>query len=294
MPYIIDLKAAELSLYDLVQRYFSDDGKGDGVFLLDLWLDSELGKWGPAEPPLFSNYDKSFKGGIDYFKDSFEVYRNRREIVSRLGSREVTVNKIGRYFSVAADLAKYSPGQLRNNNTSYKHEITSAIDISKNYFLDETNLASKYFSLPIAYIYRAQNEAVITVLAIMRYRNDTGSYPQTLDQLIEAGYLKYLPIDPYSNKPMKYKHTEDNFILYSLSRDFDDDGGTKEYSSEDKNGDKIYWPIPDPTKKPPVKLQTMPGMPGMGMPGMPGMPGMGMPGMMPPPEQPPMDPNMIT
>jgi hypothetical protein len=41
-------------------------------------------------------------------------------------------------------------------------------------------------------------------------------YPENLDKLIEISYLKNIPIDPFSDKPLAYKKTENNF--YTLQR----------------------------------------------------------------------------
>ncbi|MHC4643656.1 MAG: hypothetical protein ACYS32_18595, partial [Planctomycetota bacterium] len=69
------------------------------------------------------------------------------------------------------------------------------------------------------------------------------------EQLISAGYLKQLPIDHFVDKPLSYKKTEDNFILYSVGPNGTDEGG--EYSRDSKgriqnwrdNGDAVFWPV---------------------------------------------------
>jgi hypothetical protein len=91
--------------------------------------------------------------------------------------------------------------------------------------------------------------ATLTMIAIFRYKSDTGRYPQNLNQLVTAGFLKPLPIDSYSDKPLSYKKTEDNFILYSIGPDFKDDGGVSGKDSKDRarpwrdNGDTVFWPV---------------------------------------------------
>jgi len=74
-------------------------------------------------------------------------------------------------------------------------------------------------------------------------------------ELITAGYLRQLPIDSFSDKPLSYRKTEDNFILYSVGPNFTDEGG--EYSRDSKgriknwldNGDTVFWPVPKPQAK---------------------------------------------
>ena len=82
----------------------------------------------------------------------------------------------------------------------------------------------------------------------MRYRQDEGNYPENLEELITGGYLKQLPIDAWSDKPLVYRRTDNNFILYGIGRNFEDDGGevvrrddgrVQQYADE---GDWVFWP----------------------------------------------------
>jgi len=84
----------------------------------------------------------------------------------------------------------------------------------------------------------------VTILALLRYKKDKASYPENLDGLMSAGYLKQLPVDLYSNKPLAYKRTDDDFTLYSFGADFDDDGGAPSKWGEDTDGgDQLFWPV---------------------------------------------------
>jgi hypothetical protein len=100
-------------------------------------------------------------------------------------------------------------------------------------------------------------EAVIAVIAIHRWRLDKGDLPQNLDELRQGGYIKTMPMDPWSDGPLIYRRTVDGFILYSVGTNFSDDGG----KNFDKDGkalgrvgnlnalnlnalDIVFWPIP--------------------------------------------------
>jgi hypothetical protein len=91
--------------------------------------------------------------------------------------------------------------------------------------------------------------ATLTIIAVLRYRQDKGQLHENLEQLVTAGYLKKLPIDPFSDKPFAYKKTGDNFLLYSIGSNFTDDGG--EVARDDKGkakkyagqGDWVFWPV---------------------------------------------------
>ena len=99
------------------------------------------------------------------------------------------------------------------------------------------------------YRHKMHVEAVETTLAVIRFKQNTGDYPENLDDLVAAGYLNSLPIDPWSDKPMIYKRTDDSFMLYGIGENFEDDGGEvdrddkgriKKYANE---GDWVFWPV---------------------------------------------------
>jgi hypothetical protein len=110
--------------------------------------------------------------------------------------------------------------------------------------------------MELAYCNKCSTESLIAVIALLRYKKDKGSYPDNLQELVTAGYLKELPLDPYSDKPSVYRRTDDNFILYSLGENFKDDGGEvvrkgksiRKWGTSDA-GDAVFWPIPKPETK---------------------------------------------
>jgi hypothetical protein len=87
-------------------------------------------------------------------------------------------------------------------------------------------------------------KGLITTLSILRYKEDKNKYPANLSELISAGYLENLPIDPFSNKPLVYKQTQEGFMLYSFGADLDDDGGRhSNWGYGEKGGDQVFWPV---------------------------------------------------
>ena len=92
--------------------------------------------------------------------------------------------------------------------------------------------------------YVATMDALLTTLAILRYKDDKDRFPSDLQELLSANYLSKLPMDPYSNKTLVYRQTEKNFMLYSLGQDFDDDGGThSDWGRYERGGDYVFWPV---------------------------------------------------
>jgi hypothetical protein len=65
---------------------------------------------------------------------------------------------------------------------------------------------------------------LIVELALRTYKCDQGTGPGSLIQLVPK-YLQSLPMDPFSGKPLVYRPTGTNWVLYSLGPDRVDDGG---------------------------------------------------------------------
>lgn len=100
--------------------------------------------------------------------------------------------------------------------------------------------------------HRAETDikSTLAIVALLGYANDKGGYPESLEELVEAGYLEEVPIDAYSNKPVVYKKTNGDFLLYSVGPNFVDDGGIPGKDSKGKirrmwadDGDTIFWPV---------------------------------------------------
>jgi hypothetical protein len=79
------------------------------------------------------------------------------------------------------------------------------------------------------------------LLALADFRAAHKRFP-TLE---EASGL--IPLDPFTNRPLIYRLTNEGFVLYSVSDNFKDDGGTTEPA---RKGD----PAPDLVLKYPIRL----------------------------------------
>jgi hypothetical protein len=144
--------------------------------------------------------------------------------------------------------------QLSLKSAVQRHAESDAIDDKLNEFLS-VNIFLGVLTPAVRRIIEIGDRvptnvrAALTMIAIFRYNGDTGRYPQNLNQLVTDGYLKQLPIDSFSDKPLSYRKTEDNFILYSIGPDFKDDDGVSGKDSKGRarpwrdNGDTVFWPV---------------------------------------------------
>ena len=71
---------------------------------------------------------------------------------------------------------------------------------------------------------RAKLKATAAGIAALRYRNDKGRWPETLEALAPK-YLDKVPIDPLSGGSLMYKVLDDGIVIYSVGENGVDDGG---------------------------------------------------------------------
>jgi len=78
---------------------------------------------------------------------------------------------------------------------------------------------------------------------------DKGQFPDKLDEVVSAGYLKVLRSDPFSGRPFAYKRVGEDFVLYSFGINLKDDGGKLGLNIKGQptrwtdEGDEVFWPV---------------------------------------------------
>ncbi len=235
--FTISLKAEKLKMYDEIQRCFTSDRIGKGHLYLPRFRKIS---------DMSSNYEGA---GVDpfildlvYSVPFLFGHPNKEETLK-------SVNKLHDYYK-----------QLSLKTAAQIHADSDAIDDKLNK-LSRENILIGVLTPAVKRIIEIGNRvptevgAALAMIAIFRYNGDTGRYPQNLNQLVTAGYLTQFPIDSFSDKPLSYKKTEDNFILYSVGPDFKDDGGVSGKDSKSQarpwrdNGDTVFWPVPKPQVK---------------------------------------------
>lgn len=80
--------------------------------------------------------------------------------------------------------------------------------------------------------------AVQLVTHLQAYRQQTGSYPESLDALGDAPFA----IDPFSGAEFTYRVEADDFVLYSTGGNTLDDGGRHDPKGD--THDMVFWPRP--------------------------------------------------
>jgi hypothetical protein len=162
--------------------------------------------------------------------------------------RREMVKGIQDCFEYLEKLSARTPSQLRQEGIQPAAEVSDKIGCE---FLGFVCGPVHTVFIEVWQRQKVQDAALITSIAVLRYKVDKGRFPDVLEDLVAAGYLKQLPMDPYSGATLVYKSFGNEFTLYSLGADFDDDGGIRSsWGQGQKGGDQVFWPVESPESKP--------------------------------------------
>jgi hypothetical protein len=241
----IDMESERLAFLDVVQRSFTDGGPGGGHliprrkgFLVDMYEDIvEITEDIPVGKRFFGNAALT----------SMCLLHARRNETVAMGEQ---------IYDQQARIVRMSQYERHIRHLSTDEDILLSMP-KYRYFLLYYLIPAAERCSDLAYRGKALHEATVAILALQRWRVEKNEYPADLDGLVAAGFLKELPNDPYSDKPLLYKKTTDSFCLYSIGPNFKDDGGRIIYSSKGspvwqgskEGGDMVFWPVPKPQVK---------------------------------------------
>jgi hypothetical protein len=239
--FVMNFSGEKLFIYDEIQRCFTEDRFGGGHLYL-----TRVGR-------LSSIGDESVPSPQNIIIESIftpQVWPTAVKVLFFHPNKQQTREATDRFYAYCETIAQKTPAQIRAEGIDVEKETMKII--KDNVFLDILAPALQRAS-EMGHRHKSNVEATVTVLALQRYKADKGSYPDDLQQLITTGYLRQLPLDVYSDKPLVYRKTDDDFILYSFGEDFKDDGGKpriesggrpKLWGNYEGNSDAVFWPVP--------------------------------------------------
>jgi hypothetical protein len=216
--HIPSIQAEKFFLYDALQRIFLDDGKGTGRLYWQVC-------WGIVPPRHLSN---GWQAKWPKLKQKMSCFIGP--------TRNETAGQIEKIIAISDQMMTKTPWQVKNEGRNYFTEIKNIKN--KNLFLELGTLSiDPKGTFCLYYNTKVRAEASVAVLAILRFKADTGQFPETLNELVSKGYLRTIPQDPYSNGVLIYKLADGNFKLYSVGPNFKNDEGI------DESTDIIFWPV---------------------------------------------------
>lgn len=218
----VDFSGERLVCQALIQESFTDDGEGRGHM-------PQSSIRCIVNPPLslrlrgFSRRDDARRWE--------ELDRTRTALLA------------DELFACLDSLKEYAPVDVWRKGADVQNVVQQVV--GDNAFLGALipGYVKAYYT---AYRCQAFRDSLIVVTAIMRYRMAQGDLPDEIDQLLQKGYLRALPLDPFSGLPLVYRKVGQDFLLYSLGPDLEDDGGIgNTENGGELGGDDVFWPIAD-------------------------------------------------
>ena len=227
----MNMEGEKLFVMDVIQRLFTDGGPGGGHLI----------------PQRVLAYSENPPGLVEGNSGLLKLIHTAASIVH--AGRDATVTLANELYERQITLANMTPCQRQSRD--FKMPIETLYSLPRyRFFLIQHLLPYSDRIYELAYRSKMHYESVVTILAIERWRLEKGQYPEELSELVSAGFIKELPMDPFSDKPLIYSRTNDNFILYSLGPNFRDDGGQVaivrgrpvKWGTRDA-GDIVIWPM---------------------------------------------------
>ncbi len=215
----VDLAGERAMTMDILQRAFTDDGKGDGRVTAQ---------------------------GMELMQNVSDLFQSQQAELGIQDRLERTWN------SVSAPLALMTTPTRKQIVTHYESFLTSAEGAFETAYYENPDLdfenraddsagpfVESFFPL-IYQIRQALNRTIgnqsgtLAAIAVYRYQQKHGKLPNSLDQLV-GEFLDEIPLDQCNGQPLRYQTNSDGFKIYSVGLDDVDNGGTPIMFQRDKS-----------------------------------------------------------
>jgi hypothetical protein len=124
-----------------------------------------------------------------------------------------------RHVNKAVEIVKRPPEQWRSDLDAWQAQVKQSSYLPRMLTPMIANLAD------VAQRHHAQLRCAATAVAAERFRQQTGQWPATADELVKAGLLTAVLIDPYDGQPLRLKRPADGLVIYAVGPDLADNGG---------------------------------------------------------------------
>jgi len=235
--FVISIKTERLFMYDEIQRCFTEDRLGGGHLYLPRFKKLTM---------MTASSSNDSKSQFDSFcKDLLYLLNSARFLFTHPNKQE-TLKSANEFYDYFEQLAVKTAAQIQAESEAIDNKVEELL--SKYVFIN-TLAPALGRVIEISNRLPVDINSTLTIIALLRYAQDKGDYPNNLGELITAGYLKEIPLDTFSNKPLVYRKTDDGFTLYSVGPNFIDDGGESGKDKKGKaklwadNGDTVFWPM---------------------------------------------------
>jgi hypothetical protein len=203
-PFVLRIDGERLMIDDLLQRTYSDDGKGDGHLT-------------PAGLQAMRSYDLPVPAREIWLLGPF--------MSAALAGRRETHNLAMHWFDRWEAERRQPLWQWAPSSAEAEiKEAASRLPSKVRYFPLVLLMPGLDGAFLAAEIRAQQQDAALTAIALELHRRRTENWPASLGELT-PGLLPTLPIDRFTGDPLRYRLIDGRPLLYSCGTDGDDDGG---------------------------------------------------------------------
>lgn len=237
-----DLWFERRSFEDLLQRFYTDDGDGDGRLCEGMF--AYFNEFGVVEPKAAKALSPLLASVVAGRKETHDLY-------NRLMDRAEAENAKPRYLrdsgSLEREIDDATKGGLRIRNSLVSLMVPAIGKIGASFDITHT-----------------LRDATAAGLAIELYRRHNGRYPGSWDELVPS-MIPAAPVDPWSGRALGFKagaKADERPLIYSIGADKKDDGGkintpwdvisawasptVPTIDGPISTGDWVIWPKPEP------------------------------------------------
>jgi len=212
-PLPIDLLGERAMIRDILQRLYSDDGSGNGVLQLEGFTSFSAGTGNPLPRVFAYGLIRPLLGPA---------------MASLADSRAEVSGVAERGFLSAETLMTADPWSMDWT----EHDAVAGLISSNNGGIRSTlqlyplQLLFPSFEAMIlrSHEIRFEFEFVTLLVALHRFRDLEGGWPETLDALVPE-FLSRIPSDPHDGQPLRYRLLDGGPMLWSVGPDGLDQSG---------------------------------------------------------------------
>ena len=206
-PPPIDFHGEQAALRDIIQRYYTNDGSGDGLLDFNGFVAMSAATGAQLPVPLRVGLVRSILGP---FLTSAASTRAEVEAVSR------------RCFQTADDLQAQEFWSLdwTEHDAAFAPLLTPTTGVLSSLNLFPLSLMIAHLDAAILQVYgiRFKFDVVRLVVALQLHRIDRGEWPDTLQNLV-PDFISEIPRDPFDGAPVRYRLIDGEPRLWSVGPD---------------------------------------------------------------------------
>ncbi len=239
--YQLDLSTELLSLQDVMQRTFSDDGNGDGVYnpAYATALMSTLYGGPSAEQFAFTPSEQTIAVLLSPFGAA--VMATRKETNALCES----------LFSKTEHQSTLPLWQQNFDHADEFEELVRLKSLGLEMWLIPRLLVPAHANAAsIRRRAQSNTHAAQIAIAIEQFRRaNAGAWPTSLDALVPT-YLASVPADPYTGKPVGYAIANDHPLVWSVGEDKIDQHGIAAQRQDERAPEDWIWITRNPNATP--------------------------------------------